>query len=326
MSDLAQPSSFSSKLPLLQLYLDSTSLKEFEICPKRYYYGIIRGMVPVAENTHLTFGILIHKSLEVYHSRRFTGQSHEDALRGTIEYALKASWDRKLNRPWTPVQDKVGKVKNRSSLIRTLVWYLDEYQDDMLQTAIINGRPAIELAFTMDSGYTASTGEQFTLCGFLDRIIVQQGKYFITDVKTTSQKVKDENGNPNYAYFRKYNPDVQMSLYTLAGHAVFDIPAEGVFIDACQIKVEESLFSRQFTARSTEQITEWQEELIYHLMNLNQCAASNKWPKNDSVCQLYGGCPYIAVCAKFTPAEAERELTTYYQPRSWDPLARRTDV
>src|SRR5215469_15404887 len=106
MSDLAQSSSFSSKLPLLQLYLDSTSLREFMICPKRYYYSIILGKVPIAESVHLTFGILVHKSLEIYHKARFNGKSHEDALRSTIDWALKATWDRKLNRPWTPNDDK----------------------------------------------------------------------------------------------------------------------------------------------------------------------------------------------------------------------------
>lgn len=312
-------SSFSTKIPHLQLYIDSTSLRTFLECPKKYYYSIILGRVPMAESVHLTFGILVHKSLEIYHKSCYSGKSHEDALRVTVQWLLEATWIRALNRPWTPNDDKVGRVKNRNTLLRTVIWYLDEYQNDLMKTAIANGEPAVELPFIIDSGHIASTGEDFRLCGFLDRIVVQQGIYFVTDVKTTGRPVDSH-------YFNRFSPDTQMTLYTLAGQASFGIPVEGVMIDGIQVQAENNNFARQLTPRSPEQLMEWQEQLVYWLMQLNQCATSNTWPRNDAACELYGGCPYRSVCAKPTEAESEQHLNTYYQTRSWDPLTRRTDT
>lgn len=323
MDTLERPkvrSSFSTKIPHLQLYLDSTSLRTFLECPKKYYYSIILGRVPIAESVHLTFGILVHKGLEIYHKARHSGKYHEDALRTTVQWALEATWIRALNRPWTPNDDKVGRTKNRYTLLRTIIWYLDEYQDDPMATAIIEGgQPAVELPFMLDSGHTASTGEEFVLCGFLDRIAVQQGRFFVTDVKTTGRPV-------DLHYFNRFSPDTQMTLYTLAGQSVFKIPVEGVMVDGIQVQVENNNFARQLTPRSPEQLVEWQEQLVYWLMQLNQCATSNVWPRNDAACELYGGCPYRSVCAKPTQSEAEQHLNTYYQERSWDPLLRRTDT
>lgn len=319
-------SSFSTKIPTLQIYLDSTSLRTFLECPKKYYYSIIRGLVPVAENVHLIFGIFVHKSLETYHRSRCSGKSHEEALRAAVQRALELTWIRALNRPWTPEDDKVGRVKNRRTLIRTIIWYLDEYQDDPMETALVKGgQPAVELPFMLDSGNLASTGEEFVLCGFLDRIAVQQGEFFVTDVKTTSRPV-DPTTKEGSNFFRKFSPDIQMTLYTLAGKAVFKIPVKGVMVDGIQVQIENNSFGRQFTPRSIEQLKEWQEQLVYWLMQLNQCATSDTWPRNDATCELYGGCPYRSVCAKPTEAESEQHLNTYYQPRSWDPLARRTDT
>lgn len=328
MDTLEKPpisSSFSTKIPNLQIYIDSTSLRAFLECPRKYWHSIILGRVPVAENVHLTFGILVHKSFEVYHRARFAGQSHEDALRATVQWALEATWIRALNRPWTPNDDKVGQIKNRYSLLRTIIWYLDEYQNDLMQTAVVNGQAAVEIPFMMDSGHTSSTGEPFTLCGFLDRIVIQQGQYFVTDVKTTTHSVNPST-KEGAKFFNKFSPDPQMTLYTIAGQTAYGIPVKGVMVDGIQIKTEGNDFGRQFIPRSPEQLAEWQEQLLYWLMQLNQCATSNTWPRNDAACELYGGCPYRQVCAKPTQSEADQCLETYYQPRSWDPLKRRTDV
>lgn len=321
METLKPPSaSFSSKIPNLQLYLDSTSLSTFLQCPKKYYYSVILGRVPIAQSIHLTFGILVHKALETYHKAKHNGQSHQEALRSTVYWAMNATWDHKLNRPWTvPAEDSVGKYKNRYTLLRTIIWYLEEYYNDPLQTAIVDGKPAVELPFTMDSGHLASTGEEFRLCGFLDRIAIQQGNYYVTDVKTTNRTV-------DQSYFNRFSPDTQMTLYTLAGHTAFGIPVEGVMVDACSVQREKGSFSRQLVPRSLHQIEEWQEQLIYWLMQLNQCASSSTWPRNDAACEMYGGCPYRKVCSKSTQSEADDCLTYEYQSRTWDPLQRRSDI
>jgi hypothetical protein len=306
------------KLPTLQIYIDSSSLSEFKVCPRKYYYSIVLGRQPTTESVHLTFGTLLHSALELYHKSRFRqegGLDHPNALRATVEWLMGATWDREHKRPWS----SNDKYKNRFTLIRTVVWYLDQYQEDVLVTAVLkDGRPAIELPFAIDSGYTAFTGEEFILCGKIDRIAIfkPDSNYYVTDVKTTQSTIGDY-------YFKKFTPDNQVSTYSLAGTLAFGIPVQGLIIDACQVAIEFSRFERGLIERSQAQLTEWQEDLGYWLMNLNHCAETENWPRNDSACDRYGGCPFRPVCSQRNPNAAQQVLMGSYAERTWDPLKNR---
>jgi PD-(D/E)XK nuclease superfamily len=311
-------SSFSEKLPTLQIYIDSSSLSEFKICPRRYYYSMVLGRQPSAENIHLTFGTLLHKAVEMYHKARFHrdgGLTHIDALRASVKWLMKVTWDKENNRPWS----SGDKYKNRFTLIRTVVWYLDIHQEDLLTTALLqDGRPAVELPFTIDSGYSSFTGEEFRLCGTLDRIAIFQPdkNYYVTDIKTTQSTMGD-------FYFKKFTPDNQVSTYSIAGSIAYNMPVQGLIIDGIQIAIEFSRFERALIERSQSQLTEWQEDLGYWLMNLNHCAETENWPRNDSACNLYGGCPFRAVCSQSNPNAATQVLMGAYRERIWDPLKNR---
>jgi hypothetical protein len=307
--------SFSQILPTLQTYVDASSLSEFKICPRRYYYSIVMGRQPMAESVHLTFGILLHKAAEIYHIRRFTyAEDHTTALHEVVRWVMKATWDKEANRPWT----SNDKYKNRFTLVRTVVWYLDKYQEDELRTAILdNGKPAVELPFTIDSGYTALTGEPFTLCGKLDRIVTFKSNYYVADIKTTQSTIGD-------FFWKKYTPDNQVTIYSIAGNNAWGLPVEGLIIDACQIAIEFSRFERGLIERTEAQLLEWQhEELGYWLMSMNQCAERGVWPKNDSACGIYGGCPFRTVCSQPNPDAARKVIEGAYRERTWDPLANR---
>ena len=78
--DTSGNTSFSRQMPGLQLAVDSTSLGEFKICPRRYYYAIVLGWQTRVESVHLTFGILLHGARERYDHRRSAGDSHDDAV------------------------------------------------------------------------------------------------------------------------------------------------------------------------------------------------------------------------------------------------------
>ena len=306
--------SFSQILPSLQIYIDASSLTEYKICPRRYYYSMVLGKQPMAESIHLTFGTLLHKVAELYHIRRFTNnEGHEAALRRVVKWAMTATWDKEHNRPWT----SGDKYKNRFTLLRTIVWYLDKYQEDELRTAILaNGKPAVELPFTMDSGYTAFTGEDFVLCGKIDRIVTFKSDYYVADIKTTQSTIGDY-------FFKKYTPDNQVSIYNLAGNKAFGIATQGLIIDACQVAIEFSKFERGLIERTEAQMIEWQEELGYWLMNLNNSAERGVWPKNDSACGIYGGCPFRPVCSQPNPTAAQKVVEGAYRDRLWDPLQNR---
>jgi len=112
----------------LQYAWDSTTLGMIKECARKYYYSQIMGYAPRQESFHLTFGILFHGALERYDHRVFDGATHEEAVDFVVDWCLKQTWNKELRRPW----DSGDSNKNRLTLVRTVVWYMDQFQHDSL--------------------------------------------------------------------------------------------------------------------------------------------------------------------------------------------------
>jgi hypothetical protein len=288
-----------------QFAWDSTSLRTFKECPRKYQYSILEGFAPRAESVHLTFGIFYHKAMECYHHLRAQDFSHDDSLHMVVRRMLEDTFG------WT----SDDKYKNRPNLIRTIVWYLDQFgEKDQAKTAILaNGKPAVELSFRFELPDPA-----FIYCGHMDRIAEFQGKYYVFDYKTTKNTMYDD-------FFAKFNPDNQMTGYTLGGKITFHLPVEGVVIDGAQVAVGFSRFQRGFTLRSEDQLDEWLDTTNYFVKLAKSYAVQGFWPMNEAACHNYGGCPFRPVCAK--PArQRDVWLKADYVGRLWDPLQIRGDI
>lgn len=315
--DTAKNSSFSRIQPGLQLAVDSTSLGEFKTCPRRYYYRIIRGLQPLTISHHLTFGLLYHGALERYDHRRSALASHDDALDFAVEWVLKETWDSTLQRPagWGDSN------KNRMTLLRTIVDYLDKFgeADPMTTVQLANGKPAVELSFSFFSGLKSElTGEPFTFCGHLDRLASLNGIPYVQDRKTTSHTISP-------GWFAQFSPHNQFSLYSLAAQVVWSVPVRGVILDGAQVAVGFSRFERALIGRDQSQLEEWHRDAGYQLRAMELCAKEEYWPMNDQSCDKYGGCPFRSICSK-PPASREQWLQSEFRVQVWDPLERRGDI
>lgn len=310
-------SSFSTINTRLQTSWDSTSLSELKTCARKYYYSIVLGIEPRQRSFHLVFGILYHEALEAYDLDRANGASHDQATCAAIRCALRNSWDKSLGRPW----NSGNQYKNRFTLIRTIVWYLEQFSEDIVETIILsNGRPAVELSFRFDFPYTFHTGEKASICGHLDRIGKVNGQPWILDRKTTQHEVDDH-------YFERYSPDNQMSTYAFSGKIVYNIPVEGVIVDAAQVLVNSSRFRRGFAHRTAAQLEEWSTDTLYWIAQADLYAKQGYWPMNDKSCFNYGGCPFRPICARSPEVRADWLADpTKYRQRIWDPLQIRGDV
>jgi len=200
--------SFSQKLPRFQTAIDSTSLGAFKQCARYYYYSIICGYTKIGVQINLDFGSAAHHVSENYQRARSQGIEHEAALEATIVKALSGTWNYEAN---TPAFD--DPQKNRLSLIRFAVEYLDHYekQGSPLKTLQLdNGKPAVELTFLFDAGFRSMTDETILLCGHIDRLVEFNSDIYIADLKTTYEQIGSK-------YAERFTPDNQFTLYTIAG-------------------------------------------------------------------------------------------------------------
>lgn len=317
MLDTSANTSFSKALPGLQLAIDSTSLGEFKTCPRKYFYSIVLGWEPRETSVHLTFGLHMHGGIERYHHAKARGQAHEEAILDALHWALRETWNVELKRPWMSGDS----YKNRLTLVRTLVWYLDQYGDnDALETIILaNGKPAVELSFSFDSQYRYEvTGESVTFCGHLDRLATMNGVPYIPDVKTTKSELSPY-------FWQQFNPSNQFGMYMLAGQVAFSTPVRGIIVDGAQVLVNSSRFARQPITYDKAKVQEWYVDAGFYIGQMEACAKQGYWPQNDKSCNQYGGCPFLSVCSR-SPGVREQWLSAEFKKRIWDPLLRRGDV
>ena len=329
---------FSTLNPFLQFAWDSTSLGDLKECPRKYYYSRVLGYSPKAESVHLKFGQLLHKGHEIYHHCRARECDHEEALYAVVYGLLELTWEKTPDgggRPWR----SDDKIKNRQTLLRTIVWYLDKFNldsPDPLQTFILkNGKPAVELSFRFDFGLTLYTGDPVLLCGHWDRAVSFGNELAISDIKSTKSALDDR-------FFKQFNPHNQFSLYRYAGKVIWGETINRLIVDAAQIGVTFSAFLRQEILYSPEHLEEWAEgtrevigraegyaaralELKPLETPMNNPLSASAYPMNEKSCGNYGGCPFRELCSK-APSVRPKWLTALYSFSPWDPLVIRGDI
>jgi hypothetical protein len=324
---------FSKDCEKLQIYWDSTSLREAKACPRKYQLRIIEGWIPKEPAPALQFGILFHKGLELFSRYLILEDNRKLAVRRMIhEVMLEASnMQKRVNagdyseelteeelaelphEPWYSPDTS----RNIFTLIRALVWYTEQYQDDPAETVYRqDGSPAVELSFLFNTGTEAFTGEYYHLCGHLDRVATFAGKTYVVDAKTTKGQLTDY-------FFDGFTPDVQMSLYTLAGKII--LPEEevhGVVIDGVQCAVNMNRFGRGICLRNPEQLEDFHRSLLTTIKTMENYAIQNFWPQNETACRLYGRCDFIEVCSESQKVR-QNILKTNFVRRQWDPTRSR---
>lgn len=294
----------------VQIFWDSTSVGLAETCPRKYYYSMIVGLQGRTPSPHLRFGGLFATAAENYYKRRFAGMSHDLSLLACVRDAMIETWDDENGQPEIFLDDK----KTRPNLIRTIVWYLDQYSMEREADAGINviqlknGEPAVELSFKLQFD------SDLYYCGHLDRAVEYGGANFIMDQKTTG-------GTINARFFNQFKPNTQMSGYSYAGKVILQTPVSGVLIDGVQIAINQTSFQRGFTMRTEEELDEWYSSMTYHVRMMQHFSAAGDerdFPMNTASCGNYGGCPFHSLCSS-PPNLRSRLFTTEYRPKVWDP-------
>ena len=303
----------------LQFAWDATSLSLAQTCLRKYYYTMIRGVQPRNKSVHLIFGGIYASSLENFYKIRAAGKTIDEALHQVIRAALVESWTHELDENGEPIAGTGHPTafndtkKTRVNLIRTIIWYIDQFADEaedgITTYHLQSGKPAVELSFTLPFD------DDILYCGHLDRVVDYGGHLYIMDQKTTG-------GTVGTYYFDQFSPDNQMSGYAWAGQAVLHSPVRGVIIDAAQIAVNFTKFERGITTRTQLQLEEWHDSAAYTIHNTREATESGHFPMNLASCGNYGGCPFRQLCGR-DPSVRENYIKSDYIDHNWDPLKAR---
>lgn len=296
----------------IQFAWDSTSIKLAETCLRKYEYRMIHGWTREDKSVHLLFGGWYAAALERYYKLRAEGMSYDDATNEVVSQALYETWhydeEGQSIGPWVSDHN----TKTRENLIRTIVWYLDQFGDEDTMRTVINseGTPLVEHTFALD----ADNG--IILSGHLDRVVEYAGHPYVQDQKTTGSTITAR-------FFDQFSPDTQMSLYTFAGQAIFGIPVKGVVIDGAQIAVGFTRFERGFTFRTEPQLNEWYDGAMRTIELAQRATRENYFPMNPSSCNNFGGCEFRGICSRSPEVRDNFLRADFVRGERWDPLKAR---
>lgn len=298
----------------IQFAFDSTCLGAFKRCPRLYELSILEGWRPKADRVHLTFGIHYTNALEAYDKLKagneMHGFDHDEAVELVVDKMMCDTWVADANHGYQaetgdlggyrwehgPHDSKIGN-KNFYNLLRSVIWYLDQFEHDTAETVIAeDGTPLVERSFRMELDWgpkaarmgefvnefdgtvkETATAQPYVLCGHLDKVVNFIGGTYVMDHKTTKSTLSSY-------YFDQWEPNNQMSLYTIASQVIFGGPIKGVIIDAAQVLVGSTIFARGMTYRTPAQSEEWLVDLHYWLDQAEVCATAGYWPMNDTAC------------------------------------------
>lgn len=342
MTEFVMPKSFDEKG--LQFAWDSTSIKLASECMRKYYYKMIVGWQPETTSVHLRFGAAYATALEHYHKHVALGMDRTEAICEVVHEALIATWDhitcedcggegetleaydaggrhgeRTVACETCNGNGKYGgqawdgghNLKTRGNLIRTIVWYLEQFEDDAVKTIILSdGKPAVEYSFKLP------VDNDIIFCGHLDRLGEYSHDPYVQDQKTTGTTISAR-------YFEGYSPDIQMSMYTFAGKAIFGVPVKGVIIDAAQIAVGFSRFERGFTFRTDDQLNEWYDQTMAKIEEARSMTAEQFFPMNATACGNYGGCEFRDICSRSPQVREQFLKGKFVKGPRWDPIVSR---
>lgn len=292
----------------LQFAWDSTSLKRASTCLRLYQYESLEGWTSPYKNVHLWFGGHYASALETYYKHRAEGADHEEALRRIIRMTLENTWDREAGHG-----ERFDETnKTRETLIRTIVWYFEEFADDTYTTYTTSeGKPAVEHSFRLP------VDNDYVFCGHIDRLAEdRQSELFVHDQKTTKGALSPQ-------YFKNFDLDTQMSMYTFAGKMIYNVPVKGVIIDAAQVLVGFTRYGRAPTLRTEGHLNEWYDETMLTIEKAREAHRNQFFPRNTNACGNYGGCAFRHVCSR-APSMREPFLKAdFVQGKLWNPLEQR---
>lgn len=272
----------------LQYVWNSHSLSSWLKCPRYYQYTVIEGYR--GRNTHFEFGGWYAGALQTFYTARAAGADREEAIRAAVRFALIESWNHDRDpegvripgtgAPW----DSAHNLKDRGTLIRTIVWYFEEFKTD-LPVLTFNGAPAVELRVSLE------IDDGLILAGTLDRVVTYDDSPWVMDQKTTGTTITPR-------YFEQWKPNTQMSTYTFLGNATFAESVRGVVIDAAQIAVGFTRFTRGTTARTNGELEEWYDGAMSAFHAARAATREQRFPMNPESCHNYGGCAFRQICSR----------------------------
>lgn len=293
--------------------IDSTKIRTFKTCPRKFFYNYVLHWRVDAPNIHLEFGTAWHLAKEHLFNHGWSDANVEEA------YALFLSHYRKF---FSEQDDLNLQPKDAGNAHKALKEYTQLFRYTNEKLTVIGTEVAGRVKLSDD----------FDMSVKIDLILQDEfGMKWILDHKTS--------GRDSPTYDESYFLSDQMYGYTNALFSMY--PAEsvaGAYVDISVLRKTGNLHKRLPIRRKFEHMQEWHSTILYwaQLLRLEYLQLSNEitdgahnakhlmaFPKNTECCTMYGRCPYMSLCLQCTNpiADGNIEPPQGFRREVWNPHA-----
>jgi len=294
------------KHPSWDLY-DTTKVKTFSECERKYFYEYILGWRPKQASIHLVFGEAVHLALEHAIVHGWTAR----AKRGAVEKA-----EAHYRKYFPPELDEQNFPKVPSMIVDMLELYQYHYSEDRLQVEKTEISGVVPLS------------EDRALLFRIDAIASRDGIYYVLEHKTGSRLSK--------TWTDQWMLSEQVGTYTHALYCMYEHQkVGGVIINGLIFKKSGVDLVRIPVHLSYEMISAWLWDINHRIdmieWNLEALRESSvedpvmrAFPRRPGSCTNWGRvCPFHDFCTAWpNPLKRHSDVPIGFIRYWWDPRSK----
>lgn len=290
--------------------IDSSKLREYMSCPRKYFFNNILGWTSVYPNNHFVFGSAWHVAMEHLLLNNYSPQSVTEAGKMLLE---------RYRQELGPETDSMYGVKTPAAAFMALVHYYDRYKNDP---------DNYDVLYT-EVGGRVKLGEEAVLAFKID--CIRQDRHTkeveVLDHKTSQRKIA------GWERIQSLSIQLMSYLHVLYSLKEFDKIKGGRI--RCTFFYKGRQEFEEVRIRKTPQDMEsfltdaltWYDALRRDMYLLMETCSDDTWsmpafPRNPESCYSYGKlCTYFDVCEAWpNPLTECHTVPEGFKVEFWNPL------
>lgn len=316
--------------PELPAFIDSTMIRTFKSCPRKFYLEFIRGLRGSGKSIDLHAGGAFAYAIECANNAfHFQGKPLTEAML-ICEAAFHLAWGN-YDVPILRYSKVDGRPIYSSPKTRDRMWdavldYFAKYplDSDHIKPFALPGKSSAEFTFAvpltfettgLDSFPLHPSGSPFLYSGRFDLLGSYLNRPIVRDEKTAKSA-------PAY-WAEQWDLRAQFLGYVWAVEQVLGIECEQVAVRGVIIQVEEIRQLESIKLYTRALVKRWLFQLSRDLNRLVDCWNAGYFDFDfGETCTSYGLCPYFHSCRAADPEMWLTDFTiTHWNPLQKDPLA-----
>ena len=304
--------------------IDSTKIKSFQTCPRKFFFEHVLGWSPDQPSHDLWYGQAVHYALEhmygKWKERGKPGYTERDAVEGFQKFLDH------YRQKFAPDTDAGMGAKSPENTMRMLLEYIDTYQRDSFEVVYTEISGSVVIGESVD-------GNIKRIFFRLDTVCLGEYGYFILEHKTSKWNQHLWRASWTFATQVGTGNHLLWSLFGDEKEGVDCLRLNGIFLQA-PLKTKDrnaAEFLRVPRKMSGAKMQDWLVHVNYdwdsihqQIAALDKCGEGDEimhaFPRNPDGCVQYNRvCPFMDYCEAYLNPLKNTAPPIGFQTKHWDP-------